>query len=256
MEGIEFVFWEAMKVLGLSFAALMSVKIASTLPASSLIPAGRLRLLKAVLYAFIVALVVVGAWNAGYDVAAESFFWGSQRASEAGRLDRAYDDALRAVQLRPGVISYWRALAAAKMNLRQYESTLEDLSAFEALGHGKLQEEDAYRFAVCSYVLGRYGEVTNVTQRLIQGNPAYAAPYILQGLAYLGERKYPEAEQSFAGVLRVVPNHQAAIEGLAHAYFLAGNRGQALSVLDETTQRPFSPEARERFQALKALYAQ
>jgi tetratricopeptide (TPR) repeat protein len=256
MEAFEFIFWEAMKVLGLSFLALLAVKIVSSLPASGLGDATRLRKVKAGLYSVIVALVVIGAWNAGYDLAAESYFWGSQRASEAGRSAKAYDDGLRAVHLRPGIIGYWRALVNAKMNLRQFESALDDLAAFESLGGGQLQEEDAYRFALCSYILGRYGDVTSVTQRLIHGTPAYAAPYILQGLAYLSQKKYPEAEQSFAGALRVLPNHQAAVEGLAHAYFLAGDRAQALSVLDETTQRPFSPQARERFQALKALYAQ
>jgi cytochrome c-type biogenesis protein CcmH/NrfG len=92
--------------------------------------------------------------------------------------------------------------------------------------------------------------------RLIRQNPAYAAPYVLQGLAYTAEKKYPEAQQSFLGVLQIFPNNQAAVEGLARAFYLGGDRQRARAVLDETAKFPFPPPARERFEALKGLYDQ
>jgi tetratricopeptide (TPR) repeat protein len=245
-----------MKVLGLVFLALLAVKTVSSLPASGLGEPTRLPKRKATLYTLILALVATGAWYAGYDVAAESYFWASQRALEAKRFGKSYDNALHAVQLRPGILRYWRALVSTKMNLRQFASALEDLPAFESLSGPDLDEEDAYRFALCNFILGQDGAVTTTTQRLIRKNPAYAAPYVLQGLAYLRQKKFPEAEQSFLGALRVFPNHQIAVESLAHTYFLAGDRAQALSVLEETSRRQFSPEARVRFEALKALYDQ
>jgi hypothetical protein len=52
------------------------------------------------------------------------------------------------------------------------------------------------------------------------------------------------------------PSQQAAVEGLAHVHFLRGDTASALEVLDQTAKFPFSPEARKRFAALKALYAQ
>ena len=124
------------------------------------------------------------------------------------------------------------------------------------MSKGGLDEEDEYQFALCSFFLGQYDKVVATTLRLIRQNPAYAAPYVLQGLAYTAEKKYAEAQQSFLGVLQIFPNHQAAVEGLARAYYLGGNRQQALTVLDQTAKFSFPPPVRQRFEALKGLYAQ
>ena len=81
-------------------------------------------------------------------------------------------------------------------------------------------------------------------------------PYILQGDVLTAQRKYGEAQQAFLAALQILPTDQAAVEGLAHAYFLEGNRQQALKVLEETSKLPFSIEAQKRFEALKGLYGQ
>jgi tetratricopeptide (TPR) repeat protein len=104
--------------------------------------------------------------------------------------------------------------------------------------------------------LGQYDKVVATTLRLIRQNPSYAAPYVLQGLAYTSEKKYPEAEQSFTQVLQIFPNNQAAVENLARACYLDGDRQQALAVLDQTAKFPFPPPVRQRFEALKGLYDQ
>ena len=51
-----------------------------------------------------------------------------------------------------------------------------------------------------------------------------------------GAKKYPEAQQSFLAVVQMFPNNQAAVEGLARAFYLDGNRQQALAVLNETSE--------------------
>jgi thioredoxin-like negative regulator of GroEL len=70
------------------------------------------------------------------------------------------------------------------------------------------------------------------------------------------QRKYGEAQQAFVAALQILPTNQAAVEGLAHACFLEGNRQQAVKVLEETTKLPFSTETQKRFEALKGLYGQ
>jgi tetratricopeptide (TPR) repeat protein len=257
VEGFRFIFWEAMKVLALAFLGLVAAKTVASMPAGeSREKVQPLRLLKGVGYLAILALVLLGAWNVGYNVAAESYLWASQDNLEAKRFKEAYVNALRAVEIRPGNLECWRALVTAKIYLHQFASALEDAPALQSLNGGTLDESDAYRLAVCALLRAQYDQVITVTERLIRQNPLYAAPYILQGKAYTAQKKYPEAERSFQAVLRVFPNHQAAVEGLAHVYFLAGYRSQAVAVLDETAQRPFSPEARKHFEALRALYAQ
>jgi tetratricopeptide (TPR) repeat protein len=158
--------------------------------------------------------------------------------------------------MRPNDLTYWQVLIQTKMSLQQLQSALDDEPAVRALGKGNVDELDDYQFALCRFFLGEYDKVVATTLRLIRQNPSYAAPYVLQGLAYTAEKKYPEAQQSFLAILQIFPNNQAAVEGLARAYYLAGDRQHALAVLDESAKFPFSPPVRERFESLKGLYAQ
>ena len=249
MEILRFVFWEAVKVIGLVFLGLVSAKAVAALQL-------RKGWIKPVLYALILALAGFGAWNAGNDVAAEVYLWSSNSNLGRGDLAKAYSNALQAVSVRPNDLSYWRALIRTKMRLQQLPSVLDDEPAMRALSKGDLDEEDEYQFALCWTFLGQYDKVIATTLRLIRQNPSYAAPYVLQGIAYTAKKQYPEAQQSFLGVLQIFPNNQAAVEGLARAFYLAGDRQRALAVLEETEKFPFSPPARQRFEALKGLYDQ
>ena len=249
MEVIRFIFWEAAKVLGLMLLGLVACKAVAAL-------AVRASWIKPALYALILALAGLGGWYAGNDVAAEVYMWSSNSNLAHGDLDKAYSNALRAVSLRPNNLSYWHTLMQTKMRLQQLQSALGDEPAIQALSKGNLDEGDEYEFALCEFFLGHYDQVVGITLRLIRQNPAYAAPYVLQGLAYTAEKKYPEAQQSFVAVLQIFPTNQAAVEGLARAYYLGGDRRRALKVLDETMKFPFAPPARVRFEALKGLYEQ
>ena len=252
METIKFIFWEAMKALGLVFVGLLAVKTAANLKYGT----GWLRWLKGGLYVLILGLTLLGARTVGYDVAAQVYLSASQDELTHARYPRAYDNALRAVQLRPGSLRCWRQLALTKIYLRQFASLLDDMPAFQSLAGGKLDEEDAYRFALCYFYLADYDKVLQLTRQLISQNRFYAAPYVLEGLAYTAQKKYHDAELTFLNVLQMFPTHEAAVEGLAHAYFLDGNRAGAVAVLNLTSKHAFPSDARQRFEALKALYAQ
>ena len=246
MEQLRFIFWELLKILGVAFTSLLAAKAV----------ASRLARAKPWLYAVILALVGFGAWNLGYDIAAEVYYWASLSDAQNSRLSNAYLNSLQAVGLRPGVPRYWQALEAAKFSLGQFASVIDDLPAIQRLTGGDLDEVNSYRFAVCLFALGRYDEALSITERVISQNRFYMPPYILQGNVLTAQRKYSEAQQAFVAVLRILPTDQAAVEGLAHAYFLEGNRQQALKVLNETSKLPFSAEAQKRFEALKGLYGQ
>ncbi len=257
MGTIPFILWEVMKVLGLVFLGLLAAKAVANLPSPGLGQGTRrLRLVRMALSAVILGLVLLGGRSVGFDVAAQLYAGASQDNLAHGQLSKAYENAMRAVDFRPGVIRYWRTLALAKLAQHQCASLLDDLPAFQSLSGRKLDEEDAYRFAVCDFYLARYDKVIPVTEQLIRRNPWYTAPYILQGMVYVAQKKYPEAERTFQDLLRMFPTHQAAVEGLAHVYFLSGNRARALDVLNQTDKHPFPSEARKRFEALKALYEQ
>jgi len=249
VEFIRFIFWEAVKIIGLIFLGLLSAQAAAGLAAPKV-------WIKPALFALILALAGVGAWEAGNDIAAEGYISSCRSSLNRGDLAKGYSNALRAVSLRPNNLSYWHTLIEVKIRLNQPQSVLDDEPAVRTLSHGDLDEVDEYQFALCRYSLGQYDNVVATTQRLIHQNPSYGAPYVLQGLAYTAGKKYPEAQQSFLDVVRIFPNNQAAVEGLARAFYLGGNQQKALAVLDETVKFPFPPPARQRFEALKGLYDQ
>jgi tetratricopeptide (TPR) repeat protein len=248
MEIIRFIFWEAVKVLGLVFLGVVAAKSVRSLETP-------MRWLKAPLYGLILILVILGAWYAGNDVAAQVYMGSADSSVAHGDIVKAYANAIQAVSLRPNNLSNWHTLMRAKMTMHQFESVLDDQAAITSLAGG-LDEEDEYEFSLCDFFLGHYDKVVATTLRLIRQNPAYAAPYVLQGLAYTSEEKFPQAQQSFLAVLQIFPTNQAAVENLARAYYLGGNRQRALEILDETSKFSFDPGARKRFEALKGLYDQ
>lgn len=257
MELTRFIFWTAMKALCLAFLGLLGAKVVGSLyPGKAEGWGQHAAVIRGVLHAAILVLVGLSAWNVGYDVAAEIYAATSRSNLARREFAKSYSNALRAVELRPGNLRYWQALNAAKFALRQYSSLASDLSALRSLGGGKLEEEDAYRLAAAYYFQAQYEKVIPLTQELIAQNPAYAAPYVLQGYAYTAQKKFAEAERTFLDVLRMFPTQQSAVEGLAHLYFLGGNKAGALDILNQTEKFPFPPESRQRFEALKALYAQ
>ncbi|MFB3923123.1 MAG: tetratricopeptide repeat protein [Terriglobia bacterium] len=254
MDMVRFIFLTALKTLGLIFLGLLAAKAVSGLSAGE---AGKkLSWLQRVAYALIVGLAALNAYNLGNDIAAANYAWASQRNLAQSQFDKAYSNARRAVELRPGVTDYWEALADAKFSQHQFASMIADLPVFLALGSGRLNETFGFRLASAHFLLGQYDKVIPVTQQMIQANPAYTAPYVLEGYARLAQKKFPEAQRLFLAVLQKDPNHQAAVEGLAHTYFLAGDRARSLAVLAETSKFSFSAPARQRFEALKGLYGQ
>jgi tetratricopeptide (TPR) repeat protein len=246
MEFVRFLFIAGVKALGLLFLALLVIKAAAELK--------RPRALRAVFHAATWMLVILGALTLGYDVAAENFHRASARDVAAKDLDHALANVQRAIELRPGKLAYWQMLSGIKFAQKQYASALADEPVLRSLGGGKLEEADAYRLAVCHYLLGEYDRVHPLTQTLVRDNPAYAAPRVLEGYALLAERRFDESSRVFLEVLKTYPTQQSAVEGLAHAQYLSGNWSSALSVLDQTARYPFPPEARRRFEALKGLY--
>ena len=257
MEQIRFIFWELLKILGVSFVSLLAVKgVASLRVVENHALASRLARVKVLLYALVLAMAVFGAWNFGYDIAAEVYYRSSLSDTQHTRPAKDYFNALQAVELRPGVLRYWQGLESAKFALGQWSSVVDDAPAMERVAGHELDEVDSYRVAVSLYYLGRYDEGLRITERLIRQNRMYLPPLILEGHILIAQKRYGEAERVLASVLNTLPTDQLAVEGLAHAYFLEGNRQQALQVLQHTARFPFPMEAQKRFEALKGLYGQ
>jgi tetratricopeptide (TPR) repeat protein len=251
MARFEFIFWEAVKALALLVLALLVVKAVRTYMRER-----RRSGLGLVLYGVIVALAALGARTIGLDIAAEVYNWVGEKNLDRHQWAAALGNSRRAVELRPGIVSYWDLLARVKFSTHQYASLLRDEPVFRALNPRGLGEDDLMRFAYCRLFLGQYREVIPLADEVIRLHPAYPKPYVIEGLAEVGLRRYQDAERNFLKALQILPTQADAVEGLAHVYFLMGSTDRALAVLDTTARYSFPPEARERFQALKALYEQ
>jgi len=257
LEQIRFIFWELLKILGVSFLSLLAVKgVASLQVKESGTLVSRLARAKLLLYGLVLAMAVFAAWNFGYDIAAQAYYRASVSDTQRSHPANNYLTALQAVQLRPGILDYWQALESAKFSLAQWASVVDDQAAMQRVAGRDLDEVDAYRVAVCLYYLGRNEEGLPITERLIRQNSLYLPPLILQGRFLIAQKRYAEAERVLTSALNILPTDQLAVEGLAHAYFLEGNRQQALRVLADTSKFTFPLEAQKRFEALKGLYGQ
>ncbi|MGH9470383.1 MAG: hypothetical protein ACRD1N_08595 [Terriglobia bacterium] len=256
METPHFIFWEAIKAFGLIFLALLAAKIISALPISSPKGSRRAKIVKPALILLVVALVVLGAKALGTDVAAEIYYSSALGNLAHGEVPLACSNASRAVARRPRDLRYWEALDRAKVAARQYASALQDEPALRALAGGVLDADDAARFATCRYQLGQFGEVVSDTQRILQKDRFYPFAYLLQGMAYIALKQYSAAEDSLLRLLGMFPTQADGVAELAQAYYLAGDLPRALAVLDATRRYTFPPQARARFEELKAFYAQ
>ncbi|MGH9434203.1 MAG: tetratricopeptide repeat protein, partial [Terriglobia bacterium] len=235
MERLEFIFWESTKVLILIFLGLVSVKAVGALKPRDASGGVRwLRPLRYVLYALILALVVLGARIAGYDFAAETYYAVSSGNLHRREIDKAYSNALRAVELRPGILRYWQQLAEVKVLGHQYASAIQDESKIKELSGGQLAEDDAMRLAASDLASGDYDGVIRITTNLLRARPDYPVPYLLKGQAFLSLKDYDHAEKTFLQVLGFAPTITPAVDGLASAYYLAGDTSRCLAVLNAT----------------------
>jgi tetratricopeptide (TPR) repeat protein len=258
MDTIKFVFGEVIKVAGLAFLGLVAAKASASLGRPKKGPEQgkerKLTVLRGALYTVILILVGLGARVLGQNWAAAIYFWAGEGNLARSQVAKAYENAQRAVNLRPKELRYWRLLERARISKGDYTSVLHDESALRSLNGGNLAPEDAIKVVVCYYALGQYDQVLALTEQMIQQNRFYLAPYVLQGSAYTAEKKYGEAEKSFLDALQILPTQVDAVNGLARAYFLAGEKSRALSVLRTTERFPFDAEARKHFEDLKDQY--
>ena len=219
MELIRFIFWEAAKVLGLVFLAMVAAKGVKGLTSPK---AGA----RAAFYAVMLVLVTLGAWFVGNDVAAEVYLWSSDSSLARGDLVKAYANAIQAVNCVPNNMSYWHTLMRTKMSLHQLDSVLDDEPAMTALSGGTLDEEDEYQFSLCAFFLGQYDKVVATTLRLIRQNPSYAAALRFAGPCLHGGK---EVSRSAAELLRGTPDfpRQPGGGGKSGSRLLSGRRPSA-----------------------------
>ncbi|MGH9358498.1 MAG: hypothetical protein ACRD4Q_00460 [Candidatus Acidiferrales bacterium] len=255
MEVPHFIFWEVLKVVSLIFLTLLGAKIIIVMRFSRQRKRAQIAI-KAALLLALLAIAAVGARTLGYDTAGELYYLTAFKNLQRGNVRLAYANSLRAVRLRPGELRYWQLLDRTKIEGHQFASALQDEPFLKSLCHGRLDLSDEARFATCRYFLGQYHQVILTTRQMIQQNRFYPVAYLIQGMSYIALKQYPQAENTLMSMLDLFPSDANGVAELAHAYYLAGDALRAIAVLNMTRKYAFPPQARQRFEELKALYAQ
>jgi cytochrome c-type biogenesis protein CcmH/NrfG len=70
----------------------------------------------------------------------------------------------------------------------------------------------------------KFAEALQILQPAVQQSPGNKQLWMLQGLAYLGEKKKREALASFRSALKISPDYLPALEGAAQIEFDAGSK--------------------------------
>lgn len=255
MEVPHFIFWEGLKAVSLIFLALLAAKLIIVMKFPQQGKRGQI-VIKTALALVLVMTAGFGARTLGYDIAAEMYYLTAFKNLQQRNLRLAYSNSLRAVRLRPGELRYWQMLERTKIEGHQFASAIRDEPALRTLSGGRLGLDDEARFATCRYFLGEYHQAISMTRPMIKENRFYPAAYLIQGMSYIALKQYASAETTLLSMLGLFPADVEGVAALAHAYYLAGDTPRALAVLDATRKVAFPAQARQRFEELKALYAQ
>ncbi len=255
MDEMKFIFVEVLKATGLALGGLLAAKAIAGFGRDRA-RRSRFLWLRGLLYAALFMLVSYGAWTVGHDVAAEVYYSTGEKNLGWHRYPRAYSNALRAVQLRPGILRYWTLLDRCKLSTEQFESLIADERIVRSLSGGEVDELNAMEFAFAHYFLGHYDRALAIGDQVIRTNRFYGPPYVLRGMVYLAQKRYVDAEKSYLAALQMFPSDEDAVRGLAQAYFLSGDRVRAVKVLQATANFPFPDASRQSFKELERVYSQ
>jgi tetratricopeptide (TPR) repeat protein len=91
---------------------------------------------------------------------------------------------------------------------------------------GLFAQTDGDRMRAASEALrsSQFAEALQILQPAVQQSPGNKQLWMLQGLAYLGEKKKGEALASFRSALKISPDYLPALEGAAQIEFDAGSK--------------------------------
>ena len=98
------------------------------------------------------------------------------------------------------------------------------LACFSFVGLFAQTDGDRMRAASEALRSSKFAEALQILQPAVQQSPGNKQLWMLQGLAYLGEKKKREALASFRSALKISPDYLPALEGAAQIEFDAGSK--------------------------------
>jgi serine/threonine protein kinase/tetratricopeptide (TPR) repeat protein len=195
-------------------------------------------------------------------------FYTDTRPSEA--FPKAKEAAAKALQLEPTlaeahasmayVLNYydWDRSGAQQEFKRALELDPNDADAHHAYGRflasmgrvgearaelTRAQELDPLSLGIqsnvgmVSYFARQYDDALQQLQKVLALDPKFPVPYWAIGMCYEQMKKYPDAVAHFQKGIELSGRGSNGIASLAHAYGLAGQRGEAQKILAELSAR-------------------
>jgi tetratricopeptide (TPR) repeat protein len=138
---------------------------------------------------------------------------------------------MRAIELNP---SYTRAhsLYAALLGARgRFDDALGEMK--RALEPDPLSLYDNTNLGWYFYMARRYDDATAQYKKTLDMDPSFAQAHLWFGQVYEQKKMYGEAIAEFQKAIALYRDSATAAAALGHAYAIAGNRGEALRILNE-----------------------
>ena len=146
---------------------------------------------------------------------------GADSASVRAGLDKAVNDARRAIKLAPELAEGYRALAYVESATQQYAQASEAIERALALAPGNAQALSQYsRFAA---FMGRADTGIAVGRRAVALDPLNSNTHFNLGFALYLARRYVEAMAALDGALALEPDNARTIGLRGLAYYLLPN---------------------------------
>ncbi len=154
-----------------------------------------------------------------------------------GEYEQARQEFARSAQLRPDYIPARLALTQVAMVQGDNEQALRNAEDVLKVAPNSIQGQIMEASALES--LGRMSEAENILTAVLSRNPNQPEALLEMGVLRLNEKKYKDAEQTFAKAWAAQPGNLRGLLGESTAYRLDGQTAKSIQVVsDEAAKNP------------------
>lgn len=147
---------------------------------------------------------------------------------EGGEIEPEF---LRAIALDPGYAQglHWYALYLGAIGRKQ--ESIREIKLAREIDPKSLIINANVGFLY--YLAGDYDRAEEAEKNTLQMDPSFVGAHGYLGQIYVEKKRFPEAIDEFRKAVSLSPGDLASQADLAHAYAMAGSRGQAEEILQE-----------------------
>jgi spermidine synthase/Tfp pilus assembly protein PilF len=170
----------------------------------------------------------------------ERYFQEAQRAAAAGDLDRALNEAQRAVEAHPIWPEAWTFIANLRQETGDHAGAVE--AAREALNGNTNPARAHHNLAQILSAAGQNNEAADQWRQAAELEPENVNHVYNLGLAYAGQQQMDQAIKAWERAHEIAPDHRDTMHNLALAYFVSQDYDNAWNTIDQITRSGDTPD--------------